>query len=88
MASISAVTGWGGHGWSGRSTGQVGPAVTVPRTALAEVVADVDVVDVLDVVDVVEDLAVVRVVEVVRSPVIVDVVVDASSLVADTRPPP
>src|SRR5205807_7578927 len=31
-ASTSAETGRGGHGWSGRSTGQVGPALTVPNT--------------------------------------------------------
>ena len=32
LASTSAETGRGGHGWSGRSTGQVGPALTVPNT--------------------------------------------------------
>ncbi|MEA3019960.1 MAG: hypothetical protein QOI47_1484 [Actinomycetota bacterium] len=61
--------------------------MTVPRTALADVVADVaDVVDVVDVVDVAEDVAVVRVVEVVV--VDVDVVVDSRVRVADTRPLP
>lgn len=31
-ASTSASTGRGGHGWSTRSTGQVGPALIVPAT--------------------------------------------------------
>lgn len=34
-ASIRALTGRGGHGWPARSTGQVGPAVTVPYTPVA-----------------------------------------------------
>jgi hypothetical protein len=32
LASTSADTGRGGQGWSGRSTGQVGPALKVPNT--------------------------------------------------------
>lgn len=31
MASTRAVTGLSAHGWSGRTTGQVGPPVTRPR---------------------------------------------------------
>jgi hypothetical protein len=58
VTAICVATGRGGHGWSARSTGQVGPAVTEPNTPLLvggplDVVVDEMRVDVIGIVPIV-----------------------------------